>query len=168
MHRDPKELCLQVLDIVTVRPEIGIIYILIQNKCYEILEGRRRDRHDIFDDSDDSESQESPPHTGGQGLQDGNDDDNDDDDDTDDDDDGNDDDDTFDDDSGFAAGNSDDDEYDGPPSNYWASEISSAGPAVPSDEDETRSENGGVKFQLRQISFYDDRVAVFRARHASL
>ncbi|KAE8373309.1 hypothetical protein BDV26DRAFT_272330 [Aspergillus bertholletiae] len=56
IHRDPKELALQVLDIVTIRPEVGISYIGMINKCYEILEAKRGDKDDI-DDVDDSHSE---------------------------------------------------------------------------------------------------------------
>ena len=41
-----KEAALQVLDIVTLRPEIEICYIGIQNKCFEILEGRKAEEYD--------------------------------------------------------------------------------------------------------------------------
>jgi hypothetical protein len=56
IHRDPRELALQILDIVTIRPEVGISYIGIQTKCYEILEGKRGEKDD-FDDADDSHSE---------------------------------------------------------------------------------------------------------------
>lgn len=39
IHRDLKELALQVLDIVSIRPELKIGYIGLQTKCYQILEG---------------------------------------------------------------------------------------------------------------------------------
>ncbi|KAE8320497.1 hypothetical protein BDV39DRAFT_41154 [Aspergillus sergii] len=54
--RDPKELALQILDIVTIRPEVGISYIGMINKCYEILEVKRNEKDD-FDDTDDSHSE---------------------------------------------------------------------------------------------------------------
>ncbi|OGM39522.1 hypothetical protein ABOM_011937 [Aspergillus bombycis] len=56
IHRDPKELALQILDIVTIRPEVGISYIGMINKCYEILEGKHGEKDD-FDDADDSHSE---------------------------------------------------------------------------------------------------------------
>ncbi|KAE8348524.1 hypothetical protein BDV28DRAFT_88207 [Aspergillus coremiiformis] len=55
-HRDPKELALQILDIVTIRPEVGMSYVGMQNKCYEILEGKRSEKDD-FEDADDSHSE---------------------------------------------------------------------------------------------------------------
>lgn len=54
--RDPKELALQILDIVTIRPEVGISYIGMINKCYEILEVKRSEKYD-YDDADDSHSE---------------------------------------------------------------------------------------------------------------
>ncbi|KAE8137574.1 hypothetical protein BDV38DRAFT_282822 [Aspergillus pseudotamarii] len=56
IHRDPKELALQILDIITIRTEVGISYIGMINKCYEILEGKRGEKDD-FDDADDSPSE---------------------------------------------------------------------------------------------------------------
>ncbi|KAJ5123622.1 hypothetical protein N7448_009719 [Penicillium atrosanguineum] len=38
LHRDLKELALQVLDIVSIRPELKITYIGLETKCYQILE----------------------------------------------------------------------------------------------------------------------------------
>ena len=80
-------------------------------------------------------------------------------------DDDDDDDDNNNDDDAAADGNGSDHDYDGAPSN-WASELSSAGPI--SDMDEGESESGTVTLQLREILFYDDRVSVFKARHAAL
>lgn len=156
-HRDPKELALQVVDIVSIRPEISVCYIGIQSKCYEILEGRGSDEHSTFDNSDDGQS--DPPNTGW-GLGDPNGDDfyedveNDDDDDDDDDDD--------------EDENDDEDDDEGAPSN-WASEVSST--AQFSDEEDGGSEyndRSGIRFRLREILFYDDKISIFKARHAAL
>lgn len=56
IHRDAKELALQILDIVSIRPDVGINYIGIQSKCYEILEKRNGDKDEEFDGSDSSHS----------------------------------------------------------------------------------------------------------------
>lgn len=56
IHRDPKELALQILDIVSIRPDVGITYLGIQSKCYEILEKRNGDKDEEFDGSDSSHS----------------------------------------------------------------------------------------------------------------
>lgn len=52
IHRNPKELALQILDIVSIRPEVGINYIGIQSKCFEILEKRNGEKDEEFDGSD--------------------------------------------------------------------------------------------------------------------
>lgn len=52
IHRNPKELALQILDIVSIRPEVGINYIGIHSKCFEILEKRNGERDEEFDGSD--------------------------------------------------------------------------------------------------------------------
>lgn len=49
LHRDLKELALQVLDIVSIRPELKITYIGLETKCYQILEAASNGT-DEFDD----------------------------------------------------------------------------------------------------------------------
>ena len=56
IYTDPKELALQILDVVSIRPDVGITYLGIQSKCYEILEKRNGDKDDEFDGSDSSHS----------------------------------------------------------------------------------------------------------------
>lgn len=48
-QRDLKELALQVLDIVSIRPDLKITYIGLQGKCYQILEGGRDGGEPAFD-----------------------------------------------------------------------------------------------------------------------
>ena len=43
MHRELKELALQILDIVSIRPELKISYVGLQSKCYQILEASHGD-----------------------------------------------------------------------------------------------------------------------------
>lgn len=72
VHRDLKELALQVLDIVSIRPDLKIAYIGLQTKCYQILEARSDDNPLDFDDnpmtdhslppSDDEDEWVSPPN----------------------------------------------------------------------------------------------------------
>lgn len=50
--RDPKELALQILDIVTIRPELGLRFIGIRQKCYEIIESKNRDTDEESEDRD--------------------------------------------------------------------------------------------------------------------
>ncbi|KAJ5160784.1 uncharacterized protein N7482_007788 [Penicillium canariense] len=51
VHRDLKELALQVLDIVSIRPDLKITYIGLQAKCYQILEGSRDGSEPDFDET---------------------------------------------------------------------------------------------------------------------
>jgi len=72
VHRDLKELALQVLDIVSIRPELRIAYIGLHTKCYQILEARHDDNPLEFDDnpttdhsplhSDDEDGWVNQPH----------------------------------------------------------------------------------------------------------
>ncbi|CAG8091837.1 unnamed protein product [Penicillium salamii] len=61
VHRDLKELALQVLDIVSIRPDLKIAYIGLQTKCYQILEARSDDNPLDFDDNPTTDH--SPPPT---------------------------------------------------------------------------------------------------------
>jgi hypothetical protein len=44
---DPHELALQIVDIVTLRPEIQLCYMGIGTKCFEILENKAEDSHGL-------------------------------------------------------------------------------------------------------------------------
>jgi hypothetical protein len=70
-QRDLKELALQVLDIVSIRPDLKITYIGLQGKCYQILEGgcdgdfdetHGADRHPNVDDDGVFEEENSDDH----------------------------------------------------------------------------------------------------------
>lgn len=49
LHRDLKEVALQVLDIVSIRPELRITYIGLETKCYRILEASSNGHDPDFD-----------------------------------------------------------------------------------------------------------------------
>ena len=158
---EPKELALQIADIITLRPEIQLCYVGISTKCFEILETPLSDRTGngllngsssdspvdsvtgahvitVEDATDDGENEDTSEEE--------NDDDDDEDDETDDEDEGT--------------------------------------PTSPTDPDETQSEhsdgadsedsfvepdNGNkTRLRLREILFYDDKVAIFKARHGRL
>ncbi|KAJ5585489.1 uncharacterized protein N7459_005289 [Penicillium hispanicum] len=51
VHRDLRELALQVLDIVSIRPELRITYLGLQTKCYQILEGDPNGSDSEFDEN---------------------------------------------------------------------------------------------------------------------
>ncbi|KAK1143335.1 hypothetical protein N8T08_006862 [Aspergillus melleus] len=135
IHRDSKELALQILDIVTIRPDVGISYVGMQNKCYEILEGKRGDKVD-FDDADDSHSE---------GLGDG---------------------------EPWSASDTDDDEGDddaGAASTADSTSVLSSDHASSDgDESDLEGSRSRVTFRLREILFYDDKIAIFKARHGVL
>lgn len=155
---DPRELALQIVDIVALRPECEICYVGIASKCFEILE-RKKGVNGGFEGEgvatlftglsgmDEEEEEEEEPEEDGEGMgeeeteseveegEDGEE--NDDDNDDDDDDDGGD-------------GHEDD-------SNSEAED----------QPEESKAVDVG-KLRLREILFYDDKVAVFKARHGRL
>lgn len=51
VHRDLRELALQILDIVSIRPELKITYIGLQTKCYQILEAHSNGSDSEFDET---------------------------------------------------------------------------------------------------------------------
>lgn len=147
---------MQVVDIVTLRPEIEICYMGIQSKCFEILENRHHDDppNFLYHDSTTSPANAGP---GGVGMGDA-----DDDSDAEDDDDDEHDDD--DDDGDTAAGV--------PPATDADETESDMGEEsnTESDDEAGGSEDGKKKpkLRLREILFYDDKVSVFKARHGRL
>ena len=136
VHRDPRELALMILDIVTIRPEVGITYVGVQHKCYEILEAKDGDATEFYD-TDDSHSE------------------------------------------GFAPGG---EEWAGSDTNEDESEDDGAVSAMDSHSDLSSDDRGSsdgedsdmdchksrVSFRLREILFYDDKIAIFKARHGVL
>ncbi|KAI0021526.1 hypothetical protein F4780DRAFT_770208 [Xylariomycetidae sp. FL0641] len=143
---EPKELVLQLVDILTLRPEIQLCYVGISNKCFEILEVRRSD-HNASDphghhqhghggmviDVDDEDDEEG----GSVG-----------DEETEDEDEGHDD----------AATDAEDD----------FSEGSDDGESDADSFQEEYSSESAPRLRLREILFYDDKVAIFKARHGHL
>lgn len=150
----PKELALQIVDIVTLRPEIELCYMGIMKKCFEILENKRPD----YDLRGDANALLPDGVAGGSGAMDmpagadGSASDDDDDDDEDDEDD--------DDLDGGLGGDGDETE----------SDASDETPTDSEDEDSysTVDDRIGPKLRLREILFYDDKVAIFKARHGRL
>ncbi|PYH46528.1 uncharacterized protein BP01DRAFT_415004 [Aspergillus saccharolyticus JOP 1030-1] len=137
IQRDPKELAMLILDVVTIRPEIGLTYLGIQSKCYEILEGKEGDPGSEYYDTDDSHSEGFVP--GGEDW------------------------------PGSETNDEDESDDDGgasaihPLSDAASSE--GRGSSDGEDEGEGRSR---VTFRLREILFYDDKIAIFKARHGVL
>lgn len=144
---DPRELALQVVDVIFLRPEVELCYLGISNKCFEILENRNKDDTNsaadlnstgvlgdhVTDDEDD------------EGASDGSDDDDDDDEDED---------------GGTAAEPVEADGMDYETSDPGDSEVESM---YGTDDDRSK-----FHLRLREILFYDDKVAIFKARHMRL
>ncbi len=145
---DPRELALQVVDVIVLRPEVELCYMGVSHKCFEILENRPHDEpHGSADTHSTAANGGADAVTDDEGS----------------DDDGSDDD--------------DDDEE---------AEEDDNGTAVALDPDETESEisdhddsdsdsfegsedgRSKVRLRLREILFYDDKVAIFKARHGRL
>lgn len=148
---DPKELALQVVDIISLRPEVQLCYMGVSHKCFEILENRPQD------DNNSTSDVPGPgvnPGPGGTVV---------DNEDDDDDDDGSDEEDDEEeeeeDDDGTAIGAIDPDETESDLSDHDESDADS----FISDEHDSR-----VNLRLREILFYDDKVAIFKARHGKL
>lgn len=142
---DPRELALQIVDIVALRPEVELCYMGVANKCFEILENKNgwdARPESLLGQAGNDLSSSEPEDEGDDGA---------DDDPADDDDDDDNDDDDDDDDDG------EDDADD--------TESEASGGSSGSDAAE---ENNHARLRLREILFYDDKVAVFRARHGRL
>ncbi|KAJ5779090.1 hypothetical protein N7457_006810 [Penicillium paradoxum] len=139
VHHDLKELALQVLDIVSIRPDLKVAYIGLHVKCYQILEARYDDNPLEFDDyptvdqssthSDDEDAEwTNPNHESDEDSQ------------------------APDEEASGAADtdllSSDPDDYDTEP-----------------DEDQGSSR---IRYRLQEILFYDEKVSIFKARHGVL
>ena len=150
-HFDARELALQVVDIVTLRPEVEICYMGISTKCFEILENKSAD--DQTTSYHDSATTSANTGPGGVGVGDPEDDSDVDDDDHDEDDD----------DDGVQAATA---ITGGHPTNDSDTADDSEGN---SDDDGLGSEDGKkLRLKLREILFYDDKVSIFKARHGQL
>lgn len=173
---EPRELAHQITDIITLRPEIRLCYVGIGTKCFEILESP---------DSGPSSSPTgtTPPYASVDILAHGHlnssssniagmvatnqpDEEEEEEDTTDEEDEGGEDDseeseDEEDEDTTPTTGTSDPDET--------QSDNEAADHDDDSDDDGfVEPTNGRVSFRLREILFYDDKVAIFRARHGKL
>ncbi|KAF3902512.1 hypothetical protein ABW21_db0204425 [Orbilia brochopaga] len=156
VERQSEELAMSIVDVVTLRPECSICYVGIVNKCFELLEGEEGPSGDH--DAGNGEN--------GAGT------------DEEDDDDGSDDDDGTDDgneDDGSDDGNETEDADEGASDNEGSplatsavlSPIASFSPVCEEEEDSSLRRKR-VSIRQREILFYDDKVAVFKARFARL
>ncbi|KAI5862127.1 hypothetical protein GGS23DRAFT_107070 [Durotheca rogersii] len=153
---EPKELALQLVDIITLRTDIQLCYVGIGTKCFEILETRPSDAghgasdvglsghqdgngaiHEIdTDDGNEEGSSETDEET---------------------EDDDDDDDDANDDNTNASPTEADDD-------------FTDASDDAESETDSFQGDPAGsaARLRLREILFYDDKVAIFKARHGRL
>ncbi|KAK4690406.1 hypothetical protein P7C71_g6375, partial [Lecanoromycetidae sp. Uapishka_2] len=134
-----KEFAMGAVDTVALRPEIQLCYLGIRNKCYEILETKNKHKTIGSQSSLDTEG------------------------------------DTDDDGQDTDHHDDDDDSDDGapspPPPAAQVDDDSDAGERSPLSEDEDDSVEPGkrkVRFKLREILFYDDKISIFKARHGRL
>lgn len=138
---EPKDLACQLVDIITLRPEIQLCYVGIVDKCFEILEcsptNGAADQFgyagaisviDIDDEDGDNDNSEA--------------------------------DETDDDDAGTTASTSTDADA--------FTEVSDGGESEADDFEEPEHSQSAVRLRLREILFYDDKVAIFKARNAKL
>jgi hypothetical protein len=141
-------LALQVVDVIVLRPEVELCYMGVAHKCFEILENRP---HDEAHGATDSHSSAA---NGGVDTV------------------------TDEEDGSDEDGSEDEDEDE--------AEEDDNGTAIALDPDETESEvsehddsdtdsydgsedgRSKVRLRLREILFYDDKVAIFKARHGKL
>ena len=146
---DPKELALQVVDVIVLRPEVELCYMGVSHKCFEILENRPQEETHGSADTHSSVVNGGP---GGAVI---------DEDDEDEEEDGSDEEDEEDeeDDNGTAIAPVDPDETESEVDEHDDDTSSWSG----SDDDEA-----SVRLRLREILFYDDKVAIFKARHGKL
>lgn len=152
---DPKELAHQILDVIFLRPEVELCYVGISHKCFEILENRPHEEPS-------SSSQDYTSAANGDPITD------EDDDDDDDDDVGSDED---------QDGDADDEEDDNgtaiAPIDPYETDDDLSDDDDESDEDSWDGASdcdgkGKVRLRLREILFYDDKVAIFKARHGRI
>ena len=154
LHPDPRELALQIVDIIALRPEVDICYIGISTKCFEVLENKHLDeRHSAHDAST------NVANAGPGGVEAYDHADSDDEDDEDD---------------------EDEDEEDAiqvatpattsNPDDAWSDAVSDVQDDLDEDGDSdgTEEDTRKPRLRLREILFYDDKVSIFKARHGRL
>lgn len=160
-NSDPKELALQIVDIITLRPEIQLCYVGIMKKCFEILETKLPDSMTgAF-----SSAHGSGPSAHQSGPEE-------------DDEEGSDEDgsvDTSDDEAGdeqdldVDEGEDEEDDSISTGDLVEDDDVSIIETASEADSFQEADETGGIaRLRVREILFYDDRVAIFKARHGRL
>jgi len=177
---EPRELAHQIADIITLRPEIRLCYVGIGAKCFEILEacdtGSSSGASGVSSPDALAEGlanmqlHGSSAHINGMLATD-----QEEEEDTTDEEDDEDDEEEVDADDSEESEEDDEDEDDNTPTTGTSDpdETQSDNEVVEQDEDSdddgfVEPDNGRVTLRLREILFYDDKVAIFRARHGKL
>ncbi|KAF6818618.1 hypothetical protein CSOJ01_01783 [Colletotrichum sojae] len=158
---EPRELALQMVDIITLRPEIQLCYVGIYTKCFEILESKPVEEsgvsmtsvapdhgviaHNSGVDADDEDEEDDNVGTDAESTS------------------------QMDEDTSEEEDNDEDDTQ---ASVVDAEDTQSeASAAQDSDDESLRDGDHGPlrpRLRLREILFYDDKVAIFKARHGRL
>ncbi|KAF2144765.1 uncharacterized protein K452DRAFT_296160 [Aplosporella prunicola CBS 121167] len=149
---DPRELALQIVDIIALRPELEICYMGISTKCFEVLENKHPSSSESSSMTLDGSGSPFGQHVGGGGDGLG-----------------------FTDDEDDVDDEEDVEEEDGEETEEGGSdeedEPDDAFDDESDDESFVHSDDGrgsGSRLRLREILFYDDKVAIFKARHGRL
>ncbi|KAL8780058.1 MAG: hypothetical protein Q9213_006648 [Squamulea squamosa] len=146
VHLDKKELALQVMDIVALRPEVELCYVGILNECFEILEGTYNDDATVSYHNSTTGPLPGPGSTSGSDQ------------DSDEEEEEEEDHDDVDQDHATdepqQTGDSD-------------SESESYGESDIESEDEVKGKKES-NMKLRQIQFYEGKISIFKARHCKL
>lgn len=135
---EPRELALQIVDIVALRPDVELCYLGIAKKCFEILENVRGKEADG--------STASNTMVGDDEDEDGDEDDDDDD----------------------EMADEDDDDDHSQNSSSASTEAADTDSEDESGAGDRTRRGRGVHLSLREILYYDDKVTIFRARHGKL
>lgn len=138
-----KELAMGIVDVLMLRQEIPLCYLAISNKCYEIVETKAKRKRssndpDLLTNAADDSSEDDEDHIDGQ--------DNDADDDEDD----------------------EEEPSTAPDASPAADELDDEADESLSSADEEEGSQAPIRLKLREILFYDDKISIFKARHARL
>ena len=156
---EPKDVAMQVLNIIALRPEMQLCYLGLEKKCFEILEFKanaaRRDSmmeyngighnaniigittHTVVEEDEEDEEEDEDMHDDGVHFQNG----------------------------GYSAGLDGLDEED---QGWESGSQHSSSESDGENEEDDASAGQKVYFDLREILFYDDKVSIFKARHGKL
>ena len=151
---EPRELALQIVDIITLRPEIDICYIGLWETCFEVLENKDVDERHSAQDASTNAANAGPGSVGTDGHAD-----------SDDENDGEDEDEDEEvaDQAATPVITSD-------PDDTWSDPGSGVQDDLGDDNDSdgAEEETRRPRLRLREILFYDDKVSIFKARHGRL